>query len=203
VNKLVAALVLPLAALLIVFAEPILRIWVGASFAHESADPLRVLAAGYAVNAFSTVPALACDSMGRPRVTSAFSVLSGVLNISLSLVLIPRFGILGASFAILINSVVLVPIFIVYVHRRVLGIPIRTLLSQAILRPVGAAAVVVGALLCLLQVVRGPATLALAAAAALVFYGATCFAFRLFDAAELAALRGRLGALAPGASTTG
>ena len=203
VNKLVAALVLPLAALLIVFAEPILRVWVGPSFAHESADPLRVLAAGYAVNAFSTVPALACDSMGRPRVTTAFSVLSGVLNISLSLVLIPRFGILGASFAILINSLVLVPIFVVYVHRRVLGTPVRTLLSQAILRPVGAAAAAVGALLCLLQVVRGPATLVLAAAAALVFYGATCFALRLFDAAELAALRGRLGGLAPGASTTG
>ena len=97
----------------------------------------------------------------------------------------------------------LVPIFVVYVHRRVLGTPVRTLLSQAILRPVGAAAAAGGALLCLLQVVRGPATLVLAAAAALVFYGATCFALRLFDAAELAALRGRLGGLAPGASTTG
>ena len=42
---------------------------------------------------------------------------SAALNVGLSLALIPAFGIVGAAFAILVNSLVLVPVFILYVRR--------------------------------------------------------------------------------------
>jgi len=150
-TKLVALLVLPLALVLVVDAEPLLRIWLGGEFARNCATPTRILAAAYAVNAFSTIPALACDSVGHPRVTTAFSILSTALNLVLCLVLIPPYGAVGAAIAVLVNSVLLVPVFLVYVHRRVLDAPIVPLLRASLLRPVLATVLALGPALLALQ----------------------------------------------------
>lgn len=148
-TKLVAIIVLPIGSLLVVFSEPILRLWLGGQFAAESADVLRVLAAAYVVNAFSTMPAIASDSVGRPRVTTAFSVASLALNVGLSVVLIPAFGILGAAFAVLVNSLLLVPPFVYYVHHRVLGLGLLDLGRESLLRPSVATVVSLGPMIAL------------------------------------------------------
>lgn len=139
-TKLVAVVVLPIGSLLFFFSEPILRFWLGGSFAAQSSVVLKVLAAGYMINSLSAIPAIASDSVGRPRVTTAFSVASAVLNLTLSFLLIPPFGIVGASVAILVNSLLLVPLFVHYVHRNVLQVSSAELTRRSLLRP-GAAMV--------------------------------------------------------------
>jgi O-antigen/teichoic acid export membrane protein len=186
-TKLVALLVLPLALVLVVDAEPLLRLWLGSGFAHKSATPTRILAAAYAVNAFSTIPALATDSVGRPRITTAFSVASTILNLALCVVLIPYYGAVGASIAVLVNSVVLVPVFLVYVHRRVLHVPVAPLLRRALVRPVLATAIALGPALLALQLE--------AVAAAVVTLGAfavAAVAIGVFDATDKALLRAQI-----------
>jgi O-antigen/teichoic acid export membrane protein len=134
-TKLVALVVFPIGSLLFFFSEPILRFWLGGAFAVESSAVLKILAAGYVLNALSAIPAIASDAVGRPRVTTAFSVASAVLNVALSVLLIPPFGIVGASLAILVNSLVLVPLFIHYVHRKVLDLSSGELARRSVVRP--------------------------------------------------------------------
>jgi O-antigen/teichoic acid export membrane protein len=73
-------------------------------------------------------------------VPTAFSVAGAAFNVSLSLLLIPRYGIAGAAAVNLIHAAAAVPIFLVYVHRRVLGISLRELLRRTLVRPLAAVA---------------------------------------------------------------
>jgi O-antigen/teichoic acid export membrane protein len=138
-ERVVALVVLPVGALLVVFAEPILDLWLGAEFAERSAWPLRFLALGYSLSALGTIPAVACDALGRPGVTTAFSLGGAAFNVTMCAVLIPRHGIAGASVVILLQGLVSLPLFLLYVHRRVLGLPLAELLRRSLARPMAAA----------------------------------------------------------------
>lgn len=142
-TKLVALLVLPLGTVLVIFADPILIHWVGRDVARETADLLRLLSVAYVVNAFSTMPAVACDSLSRPGITTSFSVASTALNVVLAVVLIPHFGAVGAGLAILANSALLVPVFLWYVHRRMLRLGLGELARRSLLRPAAAAVLLI------------------------------------------------------------
>jgi O-antigen/teichoic acid export membrane protein len=183
-TKLVALLVLPTGSLLFVFADPILRYWLGADFARESADVLRVLAAGYVVSALTTMPALACDAVGRPRVTTAFSLASAALNVALSIVLIPTHGILGASFAILVNSALVAPVFLLYVHRRVVPLPLRELVTKSLARPLLAAVASWPAMALLLLVATSLPMLLLALVLGFVAFVVATIALSVYDATD-------------------
>jgi GT2 family glycosyltransferase/O-antigen/teichoic acid export membrane protein len=162
-ERVVALVALPVGLLLVVFAEPILDLWLGAEFAARSAWPLRFLALGYMLSALGTIPAVACDALGRPGVTTAFSAVGAAFNVTMCFVLIPRHGIAGASLVILLQSLVSLPIFLLYVHRRVLGLPLMDLL-QSLARPVAAAALGAVVMLVLLPLAGSlPALLAILA----------------------------------------
>ncbi len=189
-EKLVALAVLPVAALLLVFAEPILSLWLGPEFAERSAWPLRLLVAGYALSSLGTVLAVACDAVGRPGVTTAFSLAGAAFNVSLCVVLIPRFGITGAAAVILCQSLVSLPVFIWFASRRVLALGIRELLRRSLLRPVAAAAIAAGGMVLLLPLVGGWGTLLGAFAVSLGVYAAAARAVGAYDAVDRgAALR--------------
>lgn len=138
--KSVALVILPIGVVLVIFAEPILSVWLGADFAARSAWPLRLLAAGYTVSAMGTIPAVTCDAVGRPGVTTAFSIAGAVVNISLALILIPRYGLVGAASVILVHASVSLPVFLTFVHRRVVRLPISALLRRSLMRPIAAVA---------------------------------------------------------------
>jgi O-antigen/teichoic acid export membrane protein len=188
-TKVVALLGLPLASLLVIFAHPILQFWIDAHFADKGALTLQVLAVGYGINIFSTIPAITSDSLGRPGVTASFSVVSACLNVCLSLLLIPRFGIVGAALAIAINSAALVPYFMWYVHRHVLELPIRTVVRRSIAAPAAAAALAWVPMLLLRETVDGPGTLVLALVLGFGAYFALTLAVRVYDPTDRALAR--------------
>lgn len=185
-TKLVALFVFPIGMLLVVFAHPILLHWIGGGVARESSGILSVLAIAYVVNALSTMPAVACDSLGRPGITTAFSIASAVLNVALALALIPSLEGLGAGLAVLVNSVLLVPMFLGYVHRRVLRLSLADLVRRSLVRPAAATALVIPAA----WILRGWADtlpmLILALGAAIILYLAVTFAVGAYDATDRA-----------------
>ena len=191
-TKVVAVLGLPLAALLVVFAHPILQFWIDPHFADKGALTLQVLAVGYGINIFSTIPAITSDSLGRPGVTTAFSVVSACFNVALSLLLIPRYGIVGAALAIAINSAVLVPVFLWYVHRRVLDLPIRTVAARSIAAPAVAAALALVPMFALRQTVDSRPTLALALLLGFAAYLVLTLVVQVYDATDRAVARAYL-----------
>jgi O-antigen/teichoic acid export membrane protein len=151
-----------------------------------------VLAVGYGINIFSTIPAITSDSLGRPGVTTSFSVLSAGLNVALSLILIPRYEIVGAAFAIGINSALLVPVFLWYVHRRVLELPIRTVLARSIAAPAIAAALALVPMFALRQTVDSRLSLALALVLGFGAYLVLTLVVRVYDATDRAVARAYL-----------
>ena len=189
-EKIVALALLPLAGLLVVFAEPILSLWLGTEFAERSAWPLRLLVAGYALSALGTVPAVACDAVGRPGVTTGFSLAGAVFNVSLCFVLIPRFGITGAGAVILCQSLVFLPAFIWFSSRRVLALSIGELVRRSLVRPVAAAGIAGAALVLVLPLVHGWPPLVAAFGLSLAVYAVAARAVGALDAVDRgAALR--------------
>lgn len=183
-TKLVGLLVFPLGMLLIVFADPILLHWVGGEVARDSAGLLRLLAVAYVVNALSTMPAVACDSLSRPGVTTAFSVGSAALNVALAVILIPHFGAAGAGLAILVNSVLLVPVFLAYVHRRVLRVSLAELARRSLARPAAATLLLVPVALILRAWATTLPLLLLSIGATFGLYVALTVALGAYDAAD-------------------
>jgi O-antigen/teichoic acid export membrane protein len=187
--KLVALLVFPLASILVIFAHPILTYWIGHTFADKSSLALQLLAIGYGLNTFSTIPAITSDSKGRPGVTAAFSVVSTAVNVGASLLLIPRFGINGAALAIVINSVVLVPYFVWYVHRNVINVPVVLMLRRSLMLPALATVLSLPVMIVLRALIHGLGTLALVSIASLGVYFILSLLVRTYDAQERTLLR--------------
>jgi O-antigen/teichoic acid export membrane protein len=95
----ICAAVLPLAVLAIVFARPMLDLWVGNAFAANSSGVLRVLAIGVFVNAPAVVPYSLLQAVGRPDIIAKLYLAELVPYFALLWVLVSAHGIEGAAVA--------------------------------------------------------------------------------------------------------
>ena len=92
-------LLVPGTLFLLVLGPDLFRIWMGASFARETASVVEVLAFGVLVNALAPVPYNLLQALGRPDLTGKFHLLELPLYVAMCLLLIPRWGIAGAALA--------------------------------------------------------------------------------------------------------
>ena len=139
-SKLVALLVLPASSALFIFAHPILEFWIGEGFADRGTVPLQILAVAYGCQTFSNLPSVFSDALGRPGVTTGFAIANTVLNLGLAVALIPRYGITGAAVAAATATALVVPLQLVYIHRRVLGVTLAAVRRAGFARTFAAAA---------------------------------------------------------------
>ena len=89
---------LPL-ALIFVFAPEIVRMWLGAGYAAQSASALRWLAAGVFANSIANPLFVLLYAKNRPDLPASFHLLELAIHIPLTIYLIQRFGITGAAAA--------------------------------------------------------------------------------------------------------
>lgn len=89
---------LPL-ALIVVFAPEILRVWLGAQYATQSAAALRWLAIGVFANSLANPLFVTLYAKDRPDLPAKFHVLELALHIPVTIYLIRNFGITGAAAA--------------------------------------------------------------------------------------------------------
>jgi O-antigen/teichoic acid export membrane protein len=104
-TRLALALTLPAVLFLLVFGHAVVERWVGPG--HEASEP--ILAAFLAIYLLGTVQQTAATilrGIGRPEALTLVVVAEGASNLALSIVLIPRLGILGAALGTLLPSVV-------------------------------------------------------------------------------------------------
>jgi O-antigen/teichoic acid export membrane protein len=87
------------AVLLIIFADPVLRLWLGPAFAEQAAWALRILAAGVLVNSVAHVPYSLIQALGRPDLVAKLYVVELVAYVGVAWPLIARWGITGAAWA--------------------------------------------------------------------------------------------------------
>ena len=94
-----AALMAGPTIVLVVFAAPLLDLWLGPAFAAESAPALRLLALGVFVNGLAHVPYSYLQGIGRPDLPTKFLLLELPLYAVAAWLLVGRFGVTGAAAA--------------------------------------------------------------------------------------------------------
>ena len=95
---LMAAMAMPL-ALVFVFAPELLRVWLGAQYAANSATALRLLVVGVFANALAQPLLVMLYAKNRPDLPAKFHLLELAIHVPLTIILIRAFGITGAAIA--------------------------------------------------------------------------------------------------------
>lgn len=82
---------------LVINAHTILGLWVGSAVAADSSNLLRLLALGFFTLALSTAAHYFLYGIGQAKWVAISNLAAGILSLLLNLMLVPRFGALGAA----------------------------------------------------------------------------------------------------------
>jgi O-antigen/teichoic acid export membrane protein len=110
--KYIFVFLLPLTLVLVIFAPEGLALWLGADFAHNSAQVARLLAVAVLVNSMAHVPFAHLQSVGRPDVTAKFHLTELPIYIVMLFFLARSWGITGVAVAWLLR--VLIDTFLLF-----------------------------------------------------------------------------------------
>jgi O-antigen/teichoic acid export membrane protein len=131
--KYIYCVLAPITVILVVFARPIIRIWLGPDFVDKSTFPLQVLAIGVFVNCFAHVPYCFLQARGRPD-TAAKLVLYELAPYSvIAWYLITSYGIDGAAIAWSIRVFVEALLYL-WIARRTLSLSASQLTERRVSR---------------------------------------------------------------------
>lgn len=89
----------PVSLTLVIFARPLIGLWLGPGFVEKSAVPLQLLATGVFINSFAHVPYCFLQALGRPDTTAKLFLLELLPYGLLAWWMIQRHGIAGAAAA--------------------------------------------------------------------------------------------------------
>ncbi|MGH7407499.1 MAG: polysaccharide biosynthesis C-terminal domain-containing protein, partial [Candidatus Methylomirabilales bacterium] len=89
----------PIVAIIVAFAQDILRMWLGTEFASQATLPLQILAVGVLVNSLGWVPLSLIQAVGRPDLTAKFHLAEVPIQVILVWLLVNAWGIEGAALA--------------------------------------------------------------------------------------------------------
>lgn len=121
-----------IAALLIVLAYMLLKLWMGESFAARSSTVLALLAGAAFLDSLTNLPTLINDGLGHPKLTGLLSVVRAAVGATSAYLMVGALGIQGAAISQLLVSAVLGTLFLLYVHGRTVPVPLMMYLGQGI-----------------------------------------------------------------------
>lgn len=119
--------------LLVTLAYETLYYWIGRSIAGTGALILVVISFAALADSLTNVPSLVNDGLGYPRITGLFAISRAVLGVSLTFLLVARFGVEGAAYAQLITSSAMTFAFLYFVHGRTVPVTLSEFLRTAVL----------------------------------------------------------------------
>lgn len=108
---------------LVVFAEKFLLHWIGADFATQSTNVMRILVVTYYMLSIGMIPWAISLGSGRSKINAFFAFFTAFLNISFLLLVVRTWGIVGAALAYLISTLISIPLMIGYIERKILKLP--------------------------------------------------------------------------------
>lgn len=123
-----------LAVLLITLAQEILLYWIGSSMAVSGTIIMILIALSSLVDSLTNAPSLINDGLGKPQITGSFAISRAIVGVSLTLVLVSTYGVLGAGIAQFVTSAVMAALFVTYVHGRSVPVQLSEFL-QVVVRP--------------------------------------------------------------------
>ena len=103
----------PVCFALILLSKPVLTLWMGSGFAEKSWFILSILAMGSFIGSLSAIPNTIIMGLGNSKLVGQFALIALFLYVLLVPLLTKFFGITGTSFAILVNSSLMI-FFVIY-----------------------------------------------------------------------------------------
>jgi O-antigen/teichoic acid export membrane protein len=134
-TKYVLTILIPLCFLALSIGDKFLLYWMDIEFARKSSFILRILSLAFLIFSTTFVGAATIQGRGRPFMWVKFMAFVTLFNLMLCTFLVPKFGTKGASVALLIYSVVLSPLFLNEINKKILKISNLTLLKYSIVKP--------------------------------------------------------------------
>jgi O-antigen/teichoic acid export membrane protein len=117
-TRLLAWFVITTVVCAIVLSDSVFRYWLGATFAAQAVPILRWLLVGWGTIALSLVAIFALNAFGFPEINAGVRVLQGIALVGACLVLVPKFGAVGAAYGLAGGMLLTVPLYMVYVDRK-------------------------------------------------------------------------------------
>jgi len=118
----------------IAFGDMFIRLWMGDKYA-SSAVILRVLVLPQFASMSQYMSTLVLVGTGRHRFMAFLAITEAILNVFLSILLIPTMGVLGVAWGTAIPHAITAGLVIPYAATRAVGMPPRQLLTQAYVGP--------------------------------------------------------------------
>ncbi len=140
--KYLVALMTPLTAILLIFAEDILRIWLGGEFARAGGLVFSILLIAVWLNAIGYVPFALMQAIGRPDVAAKYMVIELPIYIAVTSVLVLKLGITGAALAWCLRMLWTIPVFLL-ICLRIARMRVRAILGRDVLRGLAISAVMI------------------------------------------------------------
>ena len=116
--KLVAIPLVPVSLCLVVFAQPILAVWLGPDYGEQSTVVLQLLAVAALLNALAFVPFALVEGVGHPDLVAKYHLAELPLYTAILLLLVWRFGIVGAAMGWGLRMLWTAPVFSFLALRR-------------------------------------------------------------------------------------
>jgi len=110
------AVILPFIVFVLVFAEPIIRVFAGTQY-MESANVLRLTAFFGLFMPFAVQFGTVLDSTGKPAVNFVYTLFTALLNLGLSYFFIQKFGLFGAAYSTLTGYTLSFVLMQTHLHR--------------------------------------------------------------------------------------
>ncbi len=179
-TRLTLAIFVPFACVLVVLAQPLLTLWVGAAYANSTVLVLILtLARLFDISQWPAASVLTGRARHRPL--AVISIGSGVVNLVLSLLLVQRYGVVGVALGTLVPATVETLLLKLPFARREIGVSWRQVATQMFWPALGPA---VPALLVLLalRAIWVPASLGAVAATGAAGLGVYAGCYLLFGA---------------------
>jgi O-antigen/teichoic acid export membrane protein len=156
-TRITLAIFLPIGLTLIILAQPILTVWVGAIYA-EYAYLLVILVIASLIDTSQWPAGFVLQGMARHHPLATMTIASGIVNLVLSVILVNYIGLLGVALGTLIPTTIICIGFVAPYAMRVIGVSGQDMVTK-ILGPVLLPAVPMSLLMLLLKQIIDPASL--------------------------------------------
>jgi O-antigen/teichoic acid export membrane protein len=146
-NRVCAFLIIPIAAILIVFGKHIIRIWVGARYVPHSYPILVILIIPFTLMLSQAASTRVLFGLGKHKTIASVTVIEGIANLILSIALVRPLGIIGDAIGTAIPLTFTCLVFLPRHMKKQIGVPVGTFVREAYALPVLLSIPFVGALL--------------------------------------------------------
>ena len=168
---------LPVCIGLVLLGERFISLWMGPEFGPQAAAVLEVLAIGFCVALPGSTISAALYGLGRHRHVAYARIAEGVVNLTLSVVLVQRMGVVGVAIGTAVPQILAAGVYLPSLLPRFMPLDLKTYYVGTYLRPLVAAVPLMAACWAIDHVVQ-PGTLPLFfawATAAILAYAAPCW----------------------------